>query len=181
MLKGIDFSHWQPEPMDSEISKADFFIHKITESTDFLDPEAFRRVKLFAENKPTILYHYLKHPKSVEAEALHFIKRVKDTGLSHTVGVALDYENNIVDPAVAELWLYIVSKALHKRPILYCGDFEKREVYNMIRSHDWGLWIARYRKNPPDHICDFWQCSSTPYDIDIFYGDMDKLLTFIKG
>lgn len=181
MLNGIDFSHWQKEPMDKEISKADFFIHKLTESTDFLDPEAFRRVKLFAENKPMIVYHYLRHPKSAEAEALHFIKRVKETGLSHTLGVALDYEVERVDAATAEMFMYIVAKALHKRPILYCGDMESRDVYQMIRSRDWGLWIARYRKTPPEHICDFWQYANSPYDHDYFYGDRERLLTFIKG
>ena len=180
MLNGIDFSHHQPRSMDAEISKADFFIHKLSESTTFVDPEAMRRIRLFANNKPTIVYHFLRHPKSAEAEALHFIKRVKDTGFAHTIGVALDYECDLVDTEAAEVFMSIVEKELHKRPILYCGDLENRRVYQLIRSHDWGLWIARYRKNPPANISDFWQYTSEPYDKDIFFGDQERLLSFIK-
>lgn len=181
MLKGIDFSHWQPKSLDGEISKSDFFIHKLTEGNLYVDPEGLRRIPLFAENKPTIVYHFLRDPKKADSEALHFIKTVKETGFSHTLGVALDYECGKVDVKAAELWLFLVSKALNKRPILYCGDMESRNVYQMIRSRDYGLWIARYRKEPPNHISDFWQYTSDPIDRNIFFGEMAQLLTFIKG
>lgn len=181
MLSGVDFSHWQPSEMDVHISDYDFLIHKLTEGKSYTDPLANSRIKKFAEKKPMLVYHFLRDTAAVEREAEHFIFALKETGYMHTLGVALDYEVAHVNAAIAAKWLQIVASATGKRPVLYCGDLEEKAVYQMVRAYDYGLWIARYRKEAPDHACDFWQHTSKPFDKNIFYGDMSKLLTFIRS
>lgn len=181
-LKGVDFSHYQAPSMDTFISDCDFFIHKITEGTHYRDPDCHRRLRMFADNKPTIVYHFLRDMGNIENEMQHFIAAVINSGYSHTIGVAIDYElnNSKVDIAKMEYALVMLENYFHKKPVLYCSDLHCNELYQMIRSHDYGLWIARYRKKEPEHACDFWQYSSRPYDQDYFFGDMVKLMKYIK-
>lgn len=180
ILKGVDFSHWQSGKMDSVISDCDFFIHKLTEGEKNVDPSAGRRIKTWCERKPTIVYHFLKDSNNYQKEISHFIDTFNATGYAHTLGACIDYETDTqANISAIEKAMYAIESILEVRPILYCGDVMSRELYQMIRTHDWGLWIARYRSKPPEHICDFWQCASTPYDKDVFYGDFEKLKTFI--
>lgn len=178
-LRGVDFSHYQAQSMDPFISDAAFFIHKITESTGYIDPDAFRRIRKYADNKPTIVYHFMRNQDNTEHEMEHFVAAVQNSGYSHTIGVAIDYElnNTRIDVAKMEYALSILESAFHKKPILYCSDLHCNELYQMIRAHDYGLWIARYRKKAPEHACDFWQYNNRPYDQDYFFGDMDRLIT----
>ena len=120
--------------------------------------------------------------ENIENEMQYFIASVQNTGYSHTIGVALDYElnNTKADVNRIEYALVMLENVLHKKPILYCSDFQSNELYQMVRAHDFGLWIARYRKKEPEHACDFWQYSSKPYDQDYFFGDMSKLLKYIR-
>lgn len=181
-LKGVDFSHYQAVSMDPFISDADFFIHKITEGVSIIDQSCQRRLQKFADNKPTIVYHFMRNQQNTEKEIEHFISSVDSTGYAHTIGVAIDYEmnNSRVDVAKMEYALVILENHFKKKPILYCSDLHCNELYQMIRAHDYGLWIARYRKKEPEHACDFWQYSSKPYDKNYFYGGFKKILKYIR-
>lgn len=181
-LKGVDFSHYQAAGMDPYISDADFFIHKITEGTHYKDPECQRRLRAFADRKPTIVYHFLRDMGNIENEMQHFISAVINSGYAHTIGAAIDYEinNSKIDVDVIEYALVLLENQLHKKPILYCSDLHVPALYQMIRTHDFGLWIARYRKKEPEHACDFWQYNNRPFDQDYFYGDYEKIMKYIR-
>lgn len=187
-LTMCDVSHWQDKSYDKHISDYDIMAHKITEGLTFVDSECERRVKLFSQNKPTILYHVVTRD-NVAKQCLHFCEmyeRMNNLGL----GMALDFENaanyypyntsDLVIGAIEEFHL-IIKDRYRKRLIVYLGDLYNDGVYNAIRTLDLGLWIPRYEKFPT-HSPDIWQYKagdSGHLDSNTFYGDEEKLKTFL--
>lgn len=191
--KGVDFSHYQNESMDIMIDNAVFFFHKATEGSAYVDKECERRVKKYANSKPCILYMVAVPNKTAKQQAALFVSTYrKYKQYAPNLGVAIDVENSAKyfpynsDTSIIFEIAEILEKELNRRVIIYCGDLYPRSFYRKIRSYDYGLWVARYYKpeNPAKidslkNVPDFWQYTSTPVDIDIFYGSISKLHSFL--
>lgn len=184
-LVGADYSHHQNGLYDKYISDFDFLIHKLTEGTSYIDNSAQARIDRWAESKPMFVYHFLKSTKNIKNEMEHFLNILGKTGKKHTLGIAIDFEcvpqpAGDVDIKQIEKGMEMLEQSTTAIPILYCGDKHSAELYQMVRSHGWGLWIARYRNAIPDHACDFWQHNAEPYDKDIFFGNIERLKRYIR-
>lgn len=184
-LRGCDFSHYQNEEYNKYLSSMDFIIHKLSEGTSFIDEFAFRRASMFAENKPFIFYHFVRDRKNIMGEISHFARTFCKCDLKHTIGIAIDCEGAQFEKSKDASDIFQVlewlKNSLGKRPIFYGGDLLDASFYYAVRDTDSGLWVARYRSQKPVHACDFWQYSSTPFDKDLFFGDMEKMKSFLKG
>lgn len=192
IFEGGDFSHWNKDA-DKNIVNCEFFAQKLTEGSGILDSTGKSRALKYAPKKPCILYHVLVPNVSVEKQFTFFEKHWNEVNKTcGALGVAIDVEastnyfptttsGNLAAKTMAEQFGKMVEDRLHRRPIVYCGDIYKKAFYTMIRTHDWGLWIARYAaESKLVNVPDIWQYTNKPYDKDRFYGVVNKLHSFLK-
>lgn len=190
-MKGYDVSHHQNIATVQQLlsTKPDFMFHKITEGSTYMDSEVFNRVK-FLKPCPMFFYHYLRADKNnAVGEVNNLVNALNQTMLKpNEYGVAIDVEYSLktggtktTDFEYFKRFMTALAAKLPKRFIIYMPDTYSAEWYYWIREKDYGLWIARYRAAQPNHVCDFWQFTSKPVDTDIFYGDANKLHSYIGG
>lgn len=189
--KGADFSHWNKDALVNDVARGcEFIVHKLTEGTNVLDAKAAGRVRRYADEKATIVYHVLTK-ESAEAQYRFFKEQYENVRRSLTkgrLGVAIDIESAYFPTTkTTDLMKRLldfgnsVERELGVRPIVYIGDLYKQTVYDSIRTRDWLLWLARYcKKGNVKHSCDMWQWTSSPYDKDVLYGSVDKLHSILN-
>lgn len=194
---GGDFSHWNSESdFLKYVETCEFFAHKATESVSIKDDKFYDRVLRYIDSKPTIAYHVLSASTDISKQATHFIETVNKViyrsditkkRIGYMIDVEYDYFKSINEDEILCKILQFGEKIIDRvnhRPIVYLGDLYSNKVYNTLKAHDWLIWIARYsNKNNVKHkdYMDFWQYTSNPYDKDIFYGDVNKLHSFLRG
>lgn len=191
MIEGYDFSHHQTDAVIRTYLNMGpgFIFHKITEGSTYRDPQVYNRIKLF-KGIPLLFYHYLRADKgNATGEVDNLVNSLNLTTLNpNQYGVAIDIEYSVktggtknTDIEYVKRFMDMLSRKLKKRFIIYMPDTYSPIWYNYIREKDYGLWIARYRSQQPNHACDFWQNTSKPVDHDYFYGSIEKLYTYIGG
>lgn len=189
-LAGGDFSHWNKDA-DKYIANCVFFANKLTEGKNMVDNTGRERALKYAKTKPCILYHVITPKDSAKTQVENFCKQWDAIHAQcGALGVAIDVESmsayfpyaktEQAQKAVEELGV-LLEERTKRRVIIYCGDLYGKSFYRMVKSHDWGLWIARYSAeskivNTPD----IWQKTSKPYDTDIFYGAPEKIHRFLR-
>ena len=191
ILNGYDFSHWQTDAqIRAVMAGCDFVFHKATEGTTYRDKELNKRCQWLFKDRPGFVYHYLRADRpNVEGEVVNFVTMVNyvEDVIDDKIGVAIDVEYSSktggtknTDFEYFKRFCEELRKRCNKRLIVYMPDLYSSAWYNWIREMDYGLWIARYRSKRPEHACDFWQYTNSPLDKDYFFGDYEKLESFVS-
>ena len=103
--------------------------------------------------------------------------------------LALDWEGKSlqISPTWAVRWLNYVKDHTGQTPLFYCSGSETKKL-GVVATAGYPLWVAHYVRqgvkkptfyNWPE--AKFWQFTSTPFDVDIFYGSRADLVTLIKS
>lgn len=134
MKNGIDISHWN-KITDWNKVKADFIIHKCTESVNYLDPTYFKNKKEILK-KGIIFgsYHFAKSGNPVK-EAEWYLKNCGECAM-----YCLDAEKGQTEEWCKK-WLDYVYSKTGKKPYIYAP------VKNWKTALDYPLWVARYGPN----------------------------------
>ena len=186
-LKGIDISHHNKHQFISnqlDFNKQDFIIVKATEGKSFVDPmwDEYMGV-IDSLGKPYGLYHYAR-PENNDAiaEAKYFINTIKKDGEKGIL--VLDWEGKATtfDIQWAIDWMNYVEHYYGKKPLIYCSSWYTKKLKPVLANGN-GLWVAHYTKanKPAIYTYPFytiWQYSSSPYDKDIFNGDLSQWLKY---
>lgn len=173
-MLGCDISHH-----NSNINPAnlDFVVLKATEGKTYNDPNFYRNVTSIrnADNDTIIgAYHFARPENNLaEDEAEHFLSTLKPA--NEKIFMALDWEGNAaaLDLTTQLKWIdkfmmYCANKT-DKFPFLYASSSVLNRLYKY--NPDFPIWVAHYGKNEPSYPhWNMWQCTSTPFDIDIFKG-----------
>lgn len=190
-LIGGDFSHHNYGQVNP--TQLQFVWLKATEGKTYKDPamESYLldMVSECGESAPFIgFYHYARpENNNPQEEAENFLQTI-----SPHIGnclMALDWEGNSLNqnPKWAVEWLdYVYNKTGYK-PLIYTGSYATKSL-GVIAEAGYELWLAHYVskgvKKPTFYNWKdyrFWQCTSTPFDIDIFKGSRADLAALIQG
>ena len=191
ILLGGDFSHHNFNVFNPSI--LDFVWLKATEGKTYKDPAMQDyledMVELGGNNVPFLgFYHYARAEKNTpEEEAAHFINTIAP----HTGNclMPLDWEGKSlsVNPTWAIRWLNYVKDHTGHTPLIYTGSYATKNLKS-VADAGYKLWLAHYVskgvKKPTLYNwskCEFWQFTSTPFDVDIFYGTKADLVTLIQS
>ena len=189
MIKGIDISHHNINQYKNGVIKFDdinFIIMKSSEGKSYIDNEFKTYMKeINAKNKIYGFYHYAR-PECNDAlsEAMHFCNTIGDLG--NNALLALDWEGNALDYSLtwALTWLHFVEMRYHKKPLFYCSASYTVKLAPILANNN-GLWVAHYTKASKPSVKVYpsyaiWQYTSTPYDKDVFNGNIQQLNRYIK-
>lgn len=205
MLQGIDLSNYQA---DIDLAKIafDFAIIKASQGLTVakMCDTHYQNVKRLGKLRG--VYH-MAEPVS------HTAKEEADFFIAHTKGYVgdcipcLDWElQDTSQVGWALAWLERVEEAWHTKPLIYMNaSTVRRYDWSPVVSRGYGLWIAQYRDNQPDHNYDMrsagnppssgqwpfyaiWQWTShgrlTGYngnlDLNLFYGDEDAWWRYVR-
>lgn len=189
-LKGIDISHWnQKDTIDKYVGKhTDFIIMKATEGKTHVD------IKLEYHNQKCDyygvfkgFYHFARPDlgNTPAQEAHNFLTNIQNKGQAL---YALDIEGQAIlvkniDKWALE-WLDHVKKHTGVKPLIYCSQSQTQKFQECAKEN-YGLWVARYGKKIgsiwPWKFAAIWQHTSTPIDKNIFFGNENQLLKYMKG
>lgn len=153
-LNGIDVASYQTGMNVGEVD-GDFVIVKATEGTGYTNPNLSGHAKqTLAAGKKLGLYHFIRNDVGVQAQADHFLAKVKPY-----IGKAillLDFENSPTDGsyienqagvAKAKQWLDYAYKQTGVRPLLYTGlACENTWDWSAVVKGNYGLWLAQYNR-----------------------------------
>lgn len=109
----------------------------------------------------------------------------------------LDIERNVAEAMPLDtlrermkIWLDIVERHYHVKPIIYVGDHVKKEFLFHPDFDSYPHWIARYTDNKNELIHSewkFWQFTESgrlnnynPIDIDLFNGDYKGFVDYVE-
>lgn len=197
-MLGCDFSHYNWNSVVNSFynpSYVDFIILKATEGKTHVDSRMNDWLQLIADTRgesgaPFILfYHYARPENGNEPaeEAQHFIETIEPHLMK--CGIALDWEGGALNVRNGEQWaiewLRQVQAASGNKttPLFYTSAYYTKYYPNIAK--EFPLWVAHYDvdkprvdnwKNPT-----MWQCTSKPFDIDIFYGSPSDMVQLIAG
>lgn len=196
-LKGIDISNHQ-RGLDLSKIDCDFVIIKATEGKSYVDPSCDNFFqKALSLGKKLGIYHFANNSdNTAQQEADWFIQNTR--GYIGKAIPVLDWEDNITDNVPWALeWLQRVEETYGCKPIIYMSEsVVNRHDWSSVANANYGIWVAKYRDNLPDHNYDMskagnmpsikywstmalWQWTSTGrlngwngnLDLDVFYGD----------
>lgn len=207
-LNGIDVSSNQPDNI-CELVPYDFAIVKATGNPksmkwDYKNPYMRKQVD-DALNKTGCagLYHFT-WGKDANTEADLFIDHVKD--YVGRVMLVIDYEDKATDNG--REWLRAFIKRIKERtgvnPVVYASSsvIKSQNLVALCKEENCGIWSANYwagYKAISGYNTDglkmdiaesvLWQYTSTGYlngyakqlDLDVFYGDKDAWMAYVKG
>ena len=189
---GIDVSRYQANINWRAVAKAKQGGHKIhfafikaTQGTQRVDPQFIKNWKgAQSAGIKRGAYHYFSPDESPVTQALFFIKTLNNT--PGELPPVLDVEemgklstkqlnNNI------EIWLTLVTKYLHKKPIIYASlKFLDHKISDEIKK-SYPIWIAHYYRTEMlwKGPWIFWQFSDRgkipgikgAVDFNVFRGD----------
>ncbi|MEG2708926.1 MAG: GH25 family lysozyme [Vagococcus sp.] len=176
MLTVIDLSNHQ-QGLDLSTLTADAFIFKLTEGNYFEDKAALGFIRQArALNKPFGLYHFLD--TSPITEQVDFFLTHASPFIGEAL-LALDYEDyGRVGSIKAKQFLDEVSDKTGVKPLIYMNESDANsEDWKEVIKSDYGLWVAKYSSNLPKLTqwteYAMWQYTSSPYDTNHFYGDIN--------
>lgn len=205
-VRGIDFSHFQNNEIDSinkDESGLSFIIFKATEGVTYLDPKFYQNWKT-AQKKSFIkgAYHFYICEDDPVAQAQHYLNSISDIQ-STDIPPIVDFEEEGIGKiqSIEEIqsslkkFLIEIEKKLNRKPIIYTDINTGNNYLNDYFFADYPLWIASYnRKKSPDlpkawenEKWFFWQKSdsytldSELDDFDKFNGSFLELKEFIKN
>ncbi|XJZ57293.1 GH25 family lysozyme [Lactobacillus delbrueckii subsp. bulgaricus] len=157
---GVDVAVYQPTDLVSyHKAGASFAIVKLTEGTDYVNPEAPKQVASSRANHLyTHAYHFARFGSSVDRakkEAAYFIKAAKKEDISQKRMLWLDWESgsgNVVTGAKSSNTAAILAfmdavKAAGWRPGLYSGAALMRSAIDtaqIVKRYGTCLWVASY-------------------------------------
>ena len=182
-IRGLDVSHHQGKINWKKVGKAEigsepvsFVFLKATEGVAMVDRCYKENYQGAADNGLLRgAYHYFLPNLSAHRQAHHFIKTANLS--SGDLSPVLDVEESRgLTPAALQdsvhVWLDIVEKHYHVRPIIYTGVKFKQSYLSEIS--DYPFWLAHYyvKKLQYTGRWDFWQHSDRG-QIDGIRGDVD--------
>lgn len=178
MLKGYDISNHQAAyGVDYFIERGDFVILKATEGLTYKDAY-FREWanRCVEKNYPFGFYHYAK-ANDAKAECEFFMNVSCDfNGLGIPV---LDWEES-QNVAWVNTWVETYFGQTGIWPWIYANPwrFNQGGV-----NPNCGRWVAAYQSSPPsaDQTICAWQYTSTPFDTNYFYGDVQQWNQYVRG
>lgn len=191
MLYGFDVSHWNgKDGVEKGIANCKkypaFCFIKATEGKAYKD----KLCDIFVSNAMAKglqigFYHYARPEyNTVSTEVANFMsvynkydKRFNIIPILDWEGIALNFGEDW-----ALNWLTSVYELTGIKPIFYCQQSALKKYPNIAKLK-YPLWVARYRRFElgvgniePFELCDFWQYTSNPMDMNVFYGDKEDLL-----
>ena len=178
-MLGCDISHHNP---NINTANLDFVVLKATEGKTYTDPHFYRNVVSVrnADNDTIIgAYHFARPDNnSPEDEAEHYLSTLKTT--NERMFMALDWEGKAVEldlksqlKWIDKFMMYCARKT-DKYPFFYASSSVLEKLYP--HDADFPIWVAHYGKKEPSYPnWEMWQCTSTPFDIDIFKGSYADL------
>lgn len=189
-IYGVDVSHYQKGKsiqylsqslMDKKGKSIDFIMAKATEGATWIDG-SFNSWMETAKQQGILkgAYHYARpENNSPEEEGSNFLDTVNDY-IGECV-LALDWEGLALkyDAKWALAWLDYVYNETGVRPLFYV-QYSAQHNYNLIRLNNYGFWIAKYGTEPKCSMA-MWQFTSTPIDMDVFYGNRQQLEMYMKS
>ena len=190
MLNGIDISHHNSTMVFSNrisLNDYDFVIMKATEGHGFIDTCFKQYSDKISPNVVRGYYHFARPDltPSPSLEAMHFMKTINTLG--EDALLVLDWEAKALKYPItwALLWLKTVEQYYGKKPLIYCSESYVKNL-KLIKNNNNGLWVAKYSKNnskpnvkPYRHYA-LWQYTSTPFDKNVFNGNLEQLKKYCK-
>jgi len=191
LVIGGDFSHH-----NTEIPQGlGFILLKATEGKNWVDPCLVTHIeqvaRLYAENLPVMGFYHFARPDNnePEVEANFFLETIKPH-----IGkclMALDWEEEDFLKKNSEVqvqWINDFSNAIFKKtgvyPFLYSSRFYMLKIFrsNIKLNPEIPIWLADYNGkrilNLNGKGIDMQQISSDIFDIDVFNGSKDYLVSF---
>lgn len=190
LMIGGDYSHHNPDQWNGKnFACGEFGIVKATEGATFVDP-AFRILVARAKSNKSIpnylgVYHFLSEKSGIAEQIIHFVNTVQP--LKGKAILALDYEAGFAssDPtgkclkaAIEQLKFYTEGAQI----FIYMNENQlrkiERSIPEVLRDNYICLWLASYDNKYEANIKPpiIQQITSTPWDIDVFYGSNDSWL-----
>lgn len=174
MLIGRDMSHWNS---DCDVNAGEFTIVKLTEGQNYTDPKAKQLLASSTAEQLLGVYHYLRadvkgnHPFK---EAENFVNRILETGMLYKAVLVVDYEGKSLGHEDYLLqFMQGVEIMTGVKPLVYTSASETRKL-KKICDAGYKLWVAHYNVGSPRiynwKYPSIWQFTSTPFDVNIFYG-----------
>lgn len=196
MLFGFDVSHWNGKNgiedglLNSPPVSTAFCFIKATEGKSYKDKLCDIHISKAIDNGLQIgLYHYARPENNTfSLEVSNFLSVYKKFDEDLNIIPILDWEGKALDCAEqwAIMWLTTVHELTGITPIFYCQQSALKN-YAGIAKLNYPLWVARYRKFSsgvgniePFDKCNFWQYTSTPMDMSVFYGTRTELEDMFK-
>lgn len=190
-LIGQDISRYNNN--DVVLDNAAFIWIKSTEGITYQDKTMNDKLMHIAETRADDLpiigfYHYARPENNVaEREAIHFVNTIK-THIGSCL-MALDWEGDAVDTKKFSrkqqaAWINTFCRQVRSRtrvtPFLYISHAAYKILVDFI-DVDIPIWIAKYGKKPDvlnaKHPL-MWQFTSTPMDLDLWYGTKAQLASY---
>src|SRR5215813_1084007 len=184
----IDLSHHNVIPQSLQPAKAVGVwgvIHKLTESTGFVDSKCHARYVLAAEARMLWgVYHFIR-PGKIEQQAEFFVEQADERVADPLTLYALDYEDTGVSINDALTFMRKVEDLTGHKPVLYSGHVLKDALNGQPNSEisKYRLWLAQYSSAPtlPPGFDKYflWQFSETgnvaginpPVDVNAYDDD----------
>lgn len=208
MLNGIDVSSNQPENI-CDLVAYDFAIVKATGNPksmkwDYKNPYMKKQVDTALKKTGLAGLYHFTWGKDANTEADLFTSHVKD--YIGKVMLVIDYEDKATDNGREWLRAFIrrVKKNTGVNPVIYASSsvISSQRLIELCAEENCGIWSANYYAgyksiNGYDYSglkmdikqSMIWQYTSTgylsgynsPLDLDVFYGDSDAWLAYVKG
>ena len=193
MIFGIDVSHWNSiNDIGDRYKNSDFIIAKCTEGVSFKDPLFRTHIEnALLYGNEVGFYHFARPERNRDPrrEADFYLSILAKYGYIGKGIMALDWEGSSLSYPIswARKWLDYCFQQTGIRPLFYCQRSYTNRI-QAIREGNYGLWIARYPKDPgktgPEPLdgkgCAMWQYSSRPIDQDRFYGSVEQFKKYYE-
>jgi GH25 family lysozyme M1 (1,4-beta-N-acetylmuramidase) len=186
-LSGIDVSNNNGQVnWDSWRGKIQFAGVKVSEGTDYADPDAARNIAGARSIGAIVIgYHFLHAGQDGGAQAEYFLSRAKAAGLHVGDLIAIDAEDGGKDG--------YTSARMHVTALAFAEGLQKHfpgywpVVYTEISMAPWlttlgncPLWLANpsgmtVKTIGPWKVISFEQTGIRGTDTDVFYGDVAQL------
>lgn len=173
-----------------------FIFVKATQGSTIVDPyyvDFFEKAKNIAYACGA--YHIFSSLSSPVEQAKNYISTVRLS--KGDLPPVLDIERNVAEAMPLDtlrekmkIWLDIVERHYHVKPIIYVGDHVKKEFLFHPDFDSYPHWIARYTDNKNELIYSewkFWQFTESgrlnnynPIDIDLFNGDYKSFVDYVE-
>ena len=192
---GFDISHFQGKPNFTAVRNAgfQFGIHKITESSNYADPNMpVNRQGIKNAGMVFGGYHFARGG-NIQAEADWFVRE-----MNIQVGefVVLDWEIAHADPVGWSIaWLRRVRDTTGVNPFIYMNQSAMNgSNWQPVVDEGFPLWLAKYDYAATAPTTKYWPYAamkqytdrgtvpgiSGNVDVDVFYGTVDQLLKYCK-
>jgi lysozyme len=209
-VPGIDVSYWNAGIDWHKVYAAGqrFVFVKASEGERYVDP-TFNDNWTGSKSVGLLrgAYHFFRSNAEPLRQADSFINALKSMGDLGDLPPAIDLETSDGQPnqrviSRARIWMDRVQSALHKKPIIYSGQYFLQDHFSEpgggppAWTSDYPLWVAQYPRRytpgmqpgmPPGWLqWNFWQYSDKgrvngiidKVDLDLFNGSMEDLYTF---